>query len=106
MSSNVAERPNAALEYGPDLLSISQMARRLLCTVPLPILCKVPEISTFLHEIAQLSATCLRESVTMKDSYGYFIEDSNTWSLEAFDELLIIWVKLGNLYYYFIFLFH
>ncbi|RHZ64065.1 hypothetical protein Glove_326g37 [Diversispora epigaea] len=95
LSNNVAERPIATLEYGPDLLSISQMTRRLLCTISLPILCKVPEISTFLHEVAQLSATCLRESVMIKDNYGYFIEDSfSTWSLEAFDELLIIWVKL------------
>ncbi|CAG8465826.1 902_t:CDS:2, partial [Diversispora eburnea] len=95
LSNNVAERPTSTLEYGPDLLSIAQMTRRLLCTISLPILCKVPEISTFLHEVAQLSATCLRESVVVKDNYGYFIEDSfSTWSLEAFDELLIIWVKL------------
>ncbi|CAG8534913.1 8397_t:CDS:10, partial [Dentiscutata erythropus] len=91
LSSSMHERA-ASYEYGQSLLGISQMIRRLLCTFPLPTLCNVPDISTFLHEVAQLSATCLRESV-MKDGYGYLIDDSS-WSLEAFDELLAIWVKL------------
>ncbi|CAG8460237.1 11248_t:CDS:10 [Acaulospora morrowiae] len=94
LSSNITERL-ASAEYGPSLLGISQMTRRLLCTISLPTLCKVPDFSNFLHEIAQLSATCLRESAMVKDGYGYLIEDS-TWSLEAFDEFLAVWVKLAQ----------
>ncbi|CAG8613739.1 18232_t:CDS:10, partial [Racocetra fulgida] len=50
-------------------------------------------ITLMIKEISELmsNATCLRESVVMKD--GYLAEDSS-WSLEAFDELLAIWVKL------------
>ncbi|CAG8506555.1 3260_t:CDS:10, partial [Acaulospora colombiana] len=94
LSSNITERL-ASPEYGPSLLGISQMTRRLLCTIPLPTLCSVPEFQNFLHEIAQLTATCLRESATVKDGYGYLVEDS-TWSLEAFDEFLAVWVKLAQ----------
>ncbi|KAF0521385.1 armadillo-type protein [Gigaspora margarita] len=89
LSGSMHERA-ASHEYGQSLLGTSQMIRRLLCTFPLPTLCSVPDISTFLHEVAQLSATCLRESV-MKDDSGF---DDCSWSLEAFDELLAIWVKL------------
>ncbi|CAG8487571.1 16369_t:CDS:10, partial [Gigaspora rosea] len=89
LMNNVHERADS-YEYGQSLLGTSQMIRRLLCTFPLPTLCSVPDISTFLHEVAQLSATCLRESV-MKDDSGF---DDSSWSLEAFDELLAIWVKL------------
>ncbi|CAG8435067.1 2923_t:CDS:10 [Ambispora gerdemannii] len=92
LSVDLPER-SASHEYGPRLLGVTQMIRRFLCTIPLDILCSNSEIYSFLQEVAQLTAICLRETSTDKDGLGYLVEES-TWSMEAFDELLAIWVKL------------
>ncbi|CAG8499703.1 5021_t:CDS:10 [Ambispora leptoticha] len=92
LSVDLPER-SASSEYGPRLLGVTQMIRRFLCTIPLDILCSNSEIYSFLQEVAQLTAICLRETATDKDGLGYLVEES-TWSMEAFDELLAIWVKL------------
>ncbi|RUS18080.1 LOW QUALITY PROTEIN: hypothetical protein BC937DRAFT_89166 [Endogone sp. FLAS-F59071] len=87
--NNFSNKPvddESAFEYGPHLLGITQMIRRLLENISLASLCAVPPFFQFLNEVAKISSTCLRDTITNE------VEDE--WSMEAFDECLETWVKL------------
>ncbi|RUP44505.1 hypothetical protein BC936DRAFT_149360 [Jimgerdemannia flammicorona] len=85
--SNNPPDDESTLEYGPHLLGITQMIRRLLENIPLPYLCAVLPFFQFLSEVAKLSSTCLRDTMN---------EVEEEWSMEAFDECLEAWVKLAD----------
>ncbi|RKP09404.1 armadillo-type protein [Thamnocephalis sphaerospora] len=72
--------------YGPYLLGLCQMMQRLVKTVPTSILCEVDGFFRTMSDTAKLTVQCLRGTVA---------ESDDTWNMEAFDELLDLWITLS-----------
>ncbi|KAI9593610.1 armadillo-type protein [Syncephalis fuscata] len=76
--------------HGPYLLGLCQMMQRLVSTTSVTVLCDVEGFYRTMSETAKLTVQCLRDTVN---------ETEDSWNMEAFDELLNLWIKLsGNTY--------
>ncbi|KAI7868961.1 armadillo-type protein [Spinellus fusiger] len=74
-------------DIGPTLLSVIQMARRLIENTPIAVICQQPRFFQLLKDLGDLTLICLR---------GSGIEDGECWLVEAGDECLEIWVRLSE----------
>ncbi|TPX65919.1 hypothetical protein SpCBS45565_g04813 [Spizellomyces sp. 'palustris'] len=72
--------------YGPELIGITSMAKRVLQNFPLTVTGAVPEFLPFLNELGKLTVTCSRNTVG----------DSEEFCTEAADELLDLWAGLSK----------
>ncbi|ORY03726.1 hypothetical protein K493DRAFT_311626 [Basidiobolus meristosporus CBS 931.73] len=72
-------------EFGPAVLGVCEMINRLVDTVKLAVLCQMSEFFQYMTEIGKLTSTCLQHAATEVD---------DTWNMEAFDQLLEMWVTL------------
>jgi hypothetical protein len=63
------------------------MLQRLVKTVSTTLLCEIDSFYPTMMEAARLTLQCLRSTATELDE---------TWHMEAFDELLNMWLKLSK----------
>ena len=63
------------------------MMQRLVNTTASTVLCDVESFYRTMNETAKLTVQCLRDTVA---------ETEDGWNMEAFDELLSLWIKLSR----------
>ncbi|KAJ3089378.1 Exportin-4 [Quaeritorhiza haematococci] len=83
--SSTSLDPSASEDFGPELLGIAQISRRILSNFKLPVSAIVPGFFPFLSEAANLTVSCLKKSNE---------EEDETWVMEACDEMLDTWAGL------------
>ncbi|KAF9166321.1 Exportin-4 [Actinomortierella ambigua] len=73
-------------DYTDNLISITEMIRQLLSYHSIQMMCSVEDTFGFLSQVAQLTVHCLSEASKLP-------EESES-VMDAFDQLLVTWVKL------------
>ncbi|KAF9975838.1 Exportin-4 [Actinomortierella ambigua] len=73
-------------DYTDNLIAITEMIRQLLSYHSIQTLCSVEDTFGFLNQVAQLTVHCLSEASKLP-------EESES-VMDAFDQLLVSWVKL------------